>query len=327
MFFRKLYSKLAYSYQLLVKVAILQAQSKDPTLFTQSRTLSKKHKKKDPVQSNSKKRYKRNSHLCSIEENTVDILDDFFELETLLQVKNRHINFAKVLSLVDEHYGGNLCLVKMNEVDMKVNVSGTPHEYRPFVSLEEKEHQSSGFYMTSNLENSQFWQKSFSKYKMILSEKKYDLRKPSLVLLNEMVHLDRSNIIKYIDFLDDTDFVRILKMAVLYRGSSLDLEGRYLSLGDIVDAQQNKYLIYNQDQDFSYGFKIKFCDTEEKSKVDVSQDFYYFSLDHNIYRIYYNRNIQFSDLDHVILREHMGNDDFMFIEKKRDEYFQKMKKR
>ena len=116
-------------------------------------------------------------------------------------------------------------------------------------------------------------------------------------------------------------------MAVLYQGNSLDLEGRYISCGDIVENRQNKYLIYNQDQDFSYGLKIKFCDTEERSKVDALQDFYYFTLDHNVYRIYYNRNIRISDLDHVILQEHMSNDTLMLVNAKREEYFQKVKKR
>ena len=168
MFFRKIYSKLIYSYQLLIKNAVLEAQSKDPSLFTHFKVRSKKPRKDVFLQNSPKKRYKKLTNNSSSEENCLEVLDNVFELETLLQVKKKRINFEKMLSLVDEHYGGNLCLVKMNEADMKGNVVGTSHEYRPFVSLEEKDHGFSGFYMTSNLENSEFWTKFFSKYKTIL---------------------------------------------------------------------------------------------------------------------------------------------------------------
>lgn len=327
MFIWKIYSKLVRSYWTFVKVAILDAQSKDPSLFTQFVASPKRLKKKHSLNTSLKKYYKKNIDNSSLKEKEIDAIDDFFELETLFQIKNSYINFEKVLSLVDEHYGGNICFVKMNEADIKGSIVGTPHEYRPFVSLEEKKDGCSGFYMTSNLENIEFWKSFFAKYKTILLTEKYDLYKSSLILLNKLVYLDRGSIVKYIDFLDDADLIRILKMAVLYRGNSLDIEGKYIDCGDIVEKEKNKYLIYNQDQDLSYGLKIKLCDTEEKSKVDVSQDFYHFSLDHNIYRIYYNRNIRVSDLDHVVLQEHITNTDLMLVYQKREEYFQKVMKR
>jgi len=223
--------------------------------------------------------------------------------------------------------GGKIYWVKMNSHDMVPDVSGTSHEYRPFLALEEmNDRKIRGYYTTSNLRGLYFRNHCFTKYRTILSDRKYQLKKPSVVSLQYFVDLDNENILGFIDSIDQVDLLKVLKMSQLCRNNSLELKGKHISEGDLVSKEDRAYLIYNRDHSYSYGFQVKNRGKIHQSKVEVVHDCHYFASAEDIYRVYFDKYITISNSDDVILQDHVADDTLAGVHVKRKMQKQSVKK-
>lgn len=204
--------------------------------------------------------------------------------------------------------GRSICFVKMNIEDMRKRISRTPHELRPFVVVSKSKNELKGFYTTSNLKGLKFGNECFTKYRTVLSNKKYKLNKSSVVLIDKMACIHDSNIIRIIDTIDNEDLAKILKMNALADGNKVELKGKYLEEGDIIKKGKSKYLIYQKDNAFAYGVKIadKLKFSNKNNEFINSNDS--FVNGNDIYRVFFNETIRISSSDRFILCDHAGDD-------------------
>ena len=214
--------------------------------------------------------------------------------------------------------GKKIYFVKMNLSDMVNRIQNTTHELRPFVSVEKvSDDQIKGFYTTSNLKGLEFSEECFSKYRTVLSNKKYKLNKSSIVLIDKFALLKKENILREIDTIDNNDLVNILKMRNLYLGNFVNLKGKYLDIGDIIIKENNLYLIYQCDNSFCYGFKIENKGSVTKSRIDIKNSYDYFVYENNIYKVFFNESKRFSKNDNYLLYDKLLFDIVNFIKKNR----------
>ncbi len=319
MYLKKIYDKFLYYVQIIVKNAVIDAQSKMPS--------SPVLEALEELNANKKEITK------TLSQDDCDKRDvDEKIKKSFLAIKNQRVNLDKMLFLSKEiPERGNIYLVKMSPRDMKTNINGTNHACRPFVVLDKtKEQQLVGFYTTSNLTRNTskmvFSQNCFTKYRAVLAQKKYKLNKSSLVLHDRMGVLEQDQILKYFDSIDDVDLIRILKMANLSNGNMIELKGKYLSYGDIASQGRNRYLIYSRDNSFAYGLKVQYEEKIGQSRIDVSHDFNYFASDSDIYRIFFDQYINISNSSDVILEEHVADKVLKAIDSKRNRRRQSIKK-
>lgn len=204
--------------------------------------------------------------------------------------------------------GKGLYFVKMNVDDMRKRIAGTTHELRPFVVVAKSEDELKGFYTTSSLKGLKFGKECFTKYRTVLSNKKYKLNKSSVVLIDKIACIHDSNIIRMIDSIDNEDLAKILKMNALHEGSKVELKGKYLGEGDIIRRGNSKYLIYQKDKAFAYAVKVVV-----KSGTSSSKN--YFDTENEMYSGIFNDTIRVSSSDRVILCDHVGDDILSFIKR------------
>lgn len=236
-----------------------------------------------------------------------------FELSDTFIVDVGKSKIVDLSKMIDEAnscpVGRNIYFVRMNASDMKNKIAGTSHELRPFVVVGKTyDYKLKGFYTTSNLKGLNFSKKCFTKYRTVLSNKKYKLNKSSVVIIDKMFFLDDFNILKKIDLIDNRDLANIFKMNALFNGRKVELNGKYLGEGDVVQKTESNYLIYQKDSLFSYGIKIKYKEKMNESRIDLRTTFDYFVDGDEIYRIFYNDYIKVSNDDRVVLRDHLADD-------------------
>lgn len=207
--------------------------------------------------------------------------------------------------------GRGIYFVKMNVDDMRKRIAGTAHELRPFVVVAKSEDELKGFYTTSSLKGLKFGKECFTKYRTVLSNKKYKLNKSSVVLIDKIACIHDSNIIRMIDSIDNEDLAKILKMNALHEGSKVELKGKYLGEGDVIRRGNSKYLIYQKDKAFAYAVKVVVKSTSTskndfKSSADTGNE---------KYSGIFNDTIRVSSSDMVILCDHVGDDILSFIKR------------
>ena len=83
------------------------------------------------------------------------------------------------------------------------------HDKRPFLITKVGIRKISGYYMTSNLDNTYF--KNKTNLKFILLKSKYNLKKDGLVLYNKKIKIPKKYVIHYIDKLKKDDLKKLKK--------------------------------------------------------------------------------------------------------------------
>lgn len=204
--------------------------------------------------------------------------------------------------------GRGIYFVKMDVDDMRKRIAGTTHELRPFVVVAKSEDELKGFYTTSSLNGLKFGKECFTKYRTVLSNKKYKLNKSSVVLIDKIACIHDSNIIRMIDSIDNEDLAKILKMNTLHDGSKVELKGKYLGEGDVIRRGNSKYLIYQKDKTFAYAVKVVSRSRTSASKND-------FDIENENYSGIFNNTIGVSSSDRVILCDHVANDILLFMKR------------
>lgn len=204
--------------------------------------------------------------------------------------------------------GRGIYFVKMNVEDMRKRIAGTAHELRPFVVVSKSNDDLKGFYTTSSLKGLKFGKECFTKYRTVLSNKKYKLNKSSVVLIDKIACIHDSNIIRMIDYVDNEDLAKILKMNALHEGNKVELKRKYLGEGDIIRNGNSKYLIYQKDNSFAYGVKIVFKAKISNRNNDFRNSNDSFVSGNDIYRTLLNETIRVSGNDRFILCDHIGED-------------------
>ncbi len=245
--------------------------------------------------------------------------------------KRKLVDLGEMINIANSSaVSKGIYFVKMNVSDMEKRIAGTPHELRPFVAVEKTDDSKlKGYYTTSNLKKLEFSRQCFKKYRTILSNKKYRLNKSSVVLLEKMVVIDENSILREIDSIDNEDLAKLIKMRNLYEGNCLKLKGKYLNIADVIINNGIKYLIYQKDNSFAYGFKIQFKGKVATSRVDLNSTCCYFKSGEDLYKIYFNESKAFSKSDSFILCDCMTEDvvDFVRARKVRDRYINKGRRR
>lgn len=247
---------------------------------------------------------------------------DILEEESLQEAPSQKQNLDELISNVKaSSKGTHIYWADMNASDVR---GDTSHTRRPFIVINEtKESQLTGFYTTSCLKNLHFSGRCFTKYRTVLSTQKYCLKKPSVVLHDHLVTLNQEQVLGYIDSVDYADLVKILKMSQLSAGKSLELSGKNLSCGDIVDFELARYLIYSKDRTFSYGLQIL---PTQNNQVDPIHDFHYFFVGQGIYEICFGKYSSISNTTPVVLMDHVGDNTLSVVENKRNQQKQYVKK-
>lgn len=220
--------------------------------------------------------------------------------------------------------------VKMNIQDMVKRINNTSHELRPFVALEKiNNNWLKGFYTTSNLKGLDFSEDCFTKYRTVLSNKKYRLNKSSIVLIDKLTTIDNGNILREIDSIDNDDLVKIIKLRNLYLRNLLYLKGKYLNEGDVILKNNKNYLIYQSDSSFVYGFRILNNGKVSNSRVDLRSTCNYFISEEDIYKIDFNDSKMFSKNDKYLLCDNVTDDILNLIQenRKRKKYYEKRKRK
>ena len=208
--------------------------------------------------------------------------------------------------------GRGIYFVKMNAEDMRKRIAGTTHELRPFVVVAKSENELKGFYTTSSLKGLKFGKECFTKYRTVLSNKKYKLNKSSVVLIDKIACIHDSNIIRMIDSIDNEDLANILKMNALHESNKVELKGKYLGEGDIIRKGNSIYLIYQKDNAFAYAVKVV-----SRSKTSVFKNDIKLSSDteNENYCCIFNDTIRVSSNDRVILCDHVADDILSFLKR------------
>lgn len=225
--------------------------------------------------------------------------------------------------------GKGLYFVKMNVDDIRKRIAGTTHELRPFVVVAKSEDELKGFYTTSSLKGLKFGKECFTKYRTVLSNKKYKLNKSSVVLIDKIACIHDSNIIRMIDSIDNEDLAKILKMNALHEGSKVELKGKYLGEGDVIRRDNSNYLIYQKDNAFAYGFKILNKGKVSNSRVDLRSTCDYFVSEEDLYKIDFNESKMFSKNDKYLLCDNVTYNILNLIQenRKRKKYYEKRKRK
>ena len=154
----------------------------------------------------------------------------------------------------------DIVYVKMNQETIDEYHIQKEHQKRPFLVTLKNDDSVKGYYMTGNLKQTSF---KGSSIKMVVNKDTYSLKKNSLIKCNEEITLPFENIENYISKLTYAD---IYKLKELRKVATSDLNETYkakLEMGYIVKVDDKKYIIYQKDNQFSYGYNIKI--TNEKS--------------------------------------------------------------
>ncbi len=236
--------------------------------------------------------------------------------------ENKVLENVHILSLADEAKfvnlsgeGRNIYWVRMNNEDIKAKPSPN-HKTRPFLVMNSKENYFQGYYLTHNIKTIDFRGENIAKYKTILSDEKYNLKLPSVVLYKELITIDLNKVEKYIDKISKRDLEKIIMMRTLYEGKQLEVCGKNLAVGSVVEKDAQKYLIYQTDNSNAYAFLIKVQD----SKVMLEHDFNYFADGDNLYRVFYDNPTSFSNDASITLCDVVNDSDVDKVLQKRKMY-------
>ncbi len=233
--------------------------------------------------------------------------------------KRRLVNLGELVNSANSNVEcKGIYFVKMNVSDMEKRIARTTHELRPFVAVEKAaDGKLKGYYTTSNLRKFEFSRYSLKKYRTVLSSKKYKLNKSSLVLLEKISTIDVNKILREIDYIDNDDLAKLIKMRNLFDGNCLKLKGKYLCIGDVVFDSGKKYLIYQNDNSFVYGFRIEFKGKRLNSKTNFNSSCCFCDCDGELYRVYFDELKAFSKSKSFILCDYMMEDVVDFVKSRR----------
>ncbi|MBE6157819.1 MAG: hypothetical protein E7160_03400 [Firmicutes bacterium] len=241
----------------------------------------------------------------------------------------KHDDIVNLTELNTNDKNGQIYWVHMNEDYITDKTMEESHKIRPFLIVDSDSTDYTGYYMTSNLKNFHFNKPWFSKYKSVISNNRYNLKKPSIVLLGNTVTVSDDEVLNYIDTLGESDYIRVLKNAGLYAKRKVNISGMYIDIGDVIDVEDRKYFIYQKDNTYLYGFLIKNKGLVWKSNVDFDNDFNYFRSGNDLYRVFYDSNIKVPVKDNYLVTDVMNEDvhDQVITKRKNMKYKQKVKRR
>lgn len=148
----------------------------------------------------------------------------------------------------------DIVYVKMNEETIKKNKIEKEHQKRPFLITSKSEESIKGYYMTGNTNK-----KSFKKsdIKIILSKDKYNLKKNSLIKCDNEITLPLKNIEYIMDHLSEYDIEKLKKLKKIINSCNKEIYNTFLEIGFVVIQNEKEYIIYQKDNQFSYGYSIK----------------------------------------------------------------------
>ena len=254
------------------------------------------------------------------------------EEEHSVVTEDQDVNQDDIVNLTElctDDKNGQIYWVHMNEDEIDDQNMDESHKIRPFLVVDSNSTDCTGYYMTSNLKNIHFNKPWLSKYKSVISNSRYNLKKSSIVLLGNSVTIRNNNMLNYIDTLGESDYIRVLKNAGLYDKRKVNISGMYIDIGDVIDIDDNKYFIYQKDNTYLYGFLIKNKGLVWNSNVDFDNDFNYFRSGNELYRVFYDSNIKVPVKDDYLVTDVMNEDvhDQVITKRKDMKYKQKVKRR
>lgn len=197
-----------------------------------------------------------------------------------------HINW----NLINKLNKYDIVYVKMNQETIdKYNIQ-KEHQKRPFLITNKDNDNIKGYYMTSNLKRSSF---KGSSVKMVLNKDKYNLKKNSLVKCDEVITLPFENIENYISKLTYSDIYKLRELKNFVNENKTICHTK-LEMGYIVKDNDKKYIIYQKDNQLSYGYEIKKTNIKCKNTKGEKNP-YIIKFDNKRYELNYTEQKQFNN--------------------------------
>lgn len=230
---------------------------------------------------------------------------------TNLKVNNDFFNKIKPSSIL---------WVKMPNY-VKIKHEEKPHDERPYVviNVDHNNKELNGFYTTSNGENATLCNKKYKKYKYVISNKKYKLTKPSFVEFYYCATLSFKDVIHVLDNLDSKDYKLMLKKVNLFRNKKVISNGQnmILEIGDIIIDNDQLYLIFQHDYQYSYALKIF---KTNMSNFNINDNPNCFKSEGIIYGVDFDETIILNNIDEFVIKDIILEEQLKPILEKRKEY-------
>lgn len=195
----------------------------------------------------------------------------------------------------------------MNEEAIKAKNIENEHSKRPLV-VTKKDNTNryiEGYYCTSNINNFIF-RDNYNGLKLVLNKNTYDFSKNTLVMLNNLVTLPYENVIHTMSHLTDKDTKLLHKYSKLFHNIPVTSceANKLVEPGDVISKDKKRYLIYQTDSTYCYGYEIR----RSKKEVNLKENHNYFKFYNKLYSVNYTNPRIFNANDTLCIIDRFNKD-------------------
>lgn len=210
-------------------------------------------------------------------------------------------------NLINKISKNDIIFVKMNEEAIKAKNIENEHSKRPLV-VTKKDNTNGyieGYYCTSNINNFIF-RDNYNGLKLVLNKNTYHFSKNTLVMLNNLVTLPYENVIHTMSHLSDKDIKFLYKYNKLFHNIPVTSceANKLVEPGDVISKDKKRYLIYQTDSTYCYGYEIK----RSKKEVNLKENHNYFKFYNKLYLVNYTNPRIFNTYDTLCIIDRFNKD-------------------
>lgn len=210
-------------------------------------------------------------------------------------------------NLINKISKNDIIFVKMNEEAIKAKNIENEHSKRPLV-VTKKDNTNryiEGYYCTSNINNFIF-RDNYNGLKLVLNKNTYDFSKNTLVMLNNLVTLPYENVIHTMSHLTDKDTKLLHKYSKLFHNIPVTSceANKLVEPGDVISKDKKRYLIYQTDSTYCYGYEIR----RSKKEVNLKENHNYFKFYNKLYSVNYTNPRIFNANDTLCIIDRFNKD-------------------
>lgn len=210
-------------------------------------------------------------------------------------------------NLINKISKNDIIFVKMNEEAIKAKNIENEHSKRPLV-VTKKDNTNGyieGYYCTSNINNFIF-RDNYNGLKLVLNKNTYHFSKNTLVMLNNLVTLPYENVIHTMSHLSDKDIKFLYKYNKLFHNIPVTSceANKLVEPGDVISKDKKRYLIYQTDSTYCYGYEIK----RSKKEVNLKENHNYFKFYNKLYLVNYTNPRIFNTNDTLCIIDRFNKD-------------------